>query len=95
MESNSVGDIRERVETWNELLRTQANDFAKGSSNATIFIFSCHYVLTEVLDKPLDLDFTEDDPETEGGGIWADELHLTPAVHEILAENLWGSLIKA
>lgn len=58
-------------------------------------MFSCHYVLTEVLDKPLGLDFTEDDPEMEGGGIWADELHLTPAVHEILAENLWGSLIKA
>ncbi|KAF9793250.1 hypothetical protein BJ322DRAFT_1033723, partial [Thelephora terrestris] len=79
VESSSVDDIEERVQTWNELLRTQANDFAKGSSNATVFMFSSHHVLSEVLDEPLDLDFTEDDPETEGGGIWADELHLTPA----------------
>ncbi|KAF9651087.1 hypothetical protein BDM02DRAFT_961937 [Thelephora ganbajun] len=94
MESNSIDDIKERVRTWNELLRTQANDFAKGSIKATVFIFSSHHVLTEVLDKPLDFDFAEGDPETEGAGIWADELHLTSAVHAIFAEYLWNSLVE-
>jgi hypothetical protein len=94
VESGSVDDMEERVQTWNELLQTQANDFAKGSSNATVFMFSSHHVLSEVLDEPLDHDFTEDDTETEGGGIWADELHLTPAVHGIFAERLWTALIE-
>ncbi|KAF9793247.1 hypothetical protein BJ322DRAFT_1033711 [Thelephora terrestris] len=62
VESGSVEDMEERVQTWNELLQTQANDFAKGSSNATVFMFSSHHVLSEVLDEPLDLGFTEYDP---------------------------------
>jgi lysophospholipase L1-like esterase len=94
VESDSAEDIKERVETWNELLRSQAKDFAEGSEKATIFVFSSHRVLTEVLDEPLDFDFVEEDPETEGGNIWTDDLHLTPAVHAILAERLLDSLTK-
>jgi len=93
MESNSVDDVKERVQTWNELLRKGADDLESGSVNATIFLFSSHRVLTEVLDKPLDFDFAEDDPETEAAGIWADELHLTSAIHTIFAGHLWDSLV--
>ena len=94
MESDSTEDIKERVETWNKLLRIQAKDFAEGSEKATIFVFSSHRVLTEVLDEPLDFDFVEEDLETEGGSIWTDDLHLTPAVHAILADRLLDSLTK-
>ena len=95
VELDSADDIKERVHTWNGLLRSQANDFAKGSNMATVFIFSSHHVLTDVLDDPLEFDFTEDDPETEGAGIWADDLHLTSTVHSIFAERLLDSLIDS
>jgi len=94
VESGSTEDIKERVETWNVLLRSQAEEFAKDSKKATLFVFSSHQVLTEVLDEPLDFDFTEDDTEMEGAGIWIDELHLTSAVHAIFAERLLGSLTE-
>ena len=93
VESDSADDIKDRVHAWNELLKNQANDFAKGSDMATVFIFSSHHVLTEVLDDPIDFDFTEDDPEMEGASIWADDLHLTSTVHSIFAERLLDSLI--
>jgi len=93
MESGSTEDIKERVEIWNTLLRSQAEEFAKDYEKATVFVFSSHQVLTEILDEPLDFDFAEDDPGIGGAGIWKDDLHLTSAVHVILAERLLGSLI--
>lgn len=93
MKLDSTDDIQERVRAWNELLRSQANDFAKGSDKATIFIFSSHHVLTEVLDEPLHFDFTEDGPEMEGADMWADDLHLTSNFH-YFAERLLDSLIQ-
>ena len=95
LESNPIDGIKERVHAWNELLIGQANDFAKGSDKATVFVFSSHRVLTEVLGKPVDFDFAEEDAETECAGIWADDLHVTPAVHAILAERLLDSLINS
>ena len=93
-DSGSTGDFMERVETWNALLSSQAEEFAKDGEKATVFVFSFHRVLTEVLDEPLNFDFAEDDPEIGGAGIWLDDLHLTPAVHAIFAERLLDSLIK-
>lgn len=78
----SVDGIKETVQTWNELLRTQSDYFPRG--NADVFIFLSRLILAGMLDEPLNFDFTEDDPETEG----ADELHLTSAVHAILVEDL-------
>ena len=94
MDSGAAEDIKKRVETWNALLKSQAEDFAKDGENSTVFVFSFHQALTEVLDEPLDFDFAEDDPEMGGGGIWVDDLHLAPAVHAIFAERLLGSLMK-
>jgi hypothetical protein len=56
VESDSAEDSKEWINTWNELLRCQAKDFAEGSERATILVFSSHQVLTEVLDEPLDFD---------------------------------------
>jgi len=94
VESDSTEEMKERVKTWNVLLKSQAEDFAKSSEKATVFVFSLHQVLTEVFDEPLDFYFAEDDPEIEGAGIWTDDLHLTPAVHTIFAERLLDSLTK-
>ena len=93
-ESGFAENIEERVEAWNALLRNQAKDFARGGEQATVFLFSSHQVLAEVLDEPLDFDFAEDDPEIGGGGIWIDDLHLASAVHAIFAERLLESLTK-
>ncbi|KAI0328323.1 hypothetical protein GY45DRAFT_1326452 [Cubamyces sp. BRFM 1775] len=87
-------EIEERVKTWNELLQAQITEFGISSKEATTLLFSSHQVLTDVLDDPSEYDFGEDDPETEGGRIWADYLHMTAEVHDILAERLLKSLTQ-
>ncbi len=57
-----------------------------------MILFSSHQVLEEVLEDPSEFDFGEDDPTTEEGRIWVDDLHLTTDVHDILAERLLTSL---
>ncbi|KZT74128.1 carbohydrate esterase family 16 protein [Daedalea quercina L-15889] len=86
-------DIEERVKTWNELLRTQATEFATSTEQATILLFSSHQVLMEVLDDPSEFHFSENDVECEGGAIWRDELHLSRGVHNILAKHLLASVL--
>ncbi|KAJ6621353.1 hypothetical protein B0H10DRAFT_2163163 [Mycena sp. CBHHK59/15] len=88
---DSEDEMEDRVTTWNEILRTQALEFATGSQ-AIVVVFSVHEVLSDILDDPLQLDYAEDDPTNEGGGIWEDDLHLTPAIHAILAERLLSAL---
>lgn len=39
------------------------------------------WVLTGVLDDPLDFEFTEDFPETEGAGIWVEDIHIDCSFH--------------
>ncbi|CCL98375.1 uncharacterized protein FIBRA_00370 [Fibroporia radiculosa] len=84
-------DMQECVDTWNAVLRDQADEFASGSALATVLVFSSHKVLTDVLDNPLEYEFTDDDVNGEGE-IWQDELHLASAVHAILAERLLAAL---
>ncbi|EKM74491.1 hypothetical protein AGABI1DRAFT_47884, partial [Agaricus bisporus var. burnettii JB137-S8] len=85
--------IEERVETWNKLLRTQAIEFQSKTTDATVLIFSSHKLFSDILDDPLEHEFTEDDPETEGGGIWVDDLHPTSEVHDILGEQIFTSVL--
>ena len=93
MESGSEDEIRDRVQTWNKLLQEHSTNFGLSSREATILLFSAHRVLTDVLDDPLEYDFHEDDPTDEGGSIWADDLHLTSEVHDIVAKQLLKSLL--
>ncbi|TDL18023.1 hypothetical protein BD410DRAFT_901086 [Rickenella mellea] len=85
-------NIAERYEKWNEDLKAYAKDFAEESPQATVFLFSSHAVVTEILDDPDDFDFQEDDVDREGGAIWIDQLHLSSEVHSILAERLKKAL---
>ena len=92
VDSASSGEIAERIKTWNDLLRKHAREFGTNTTAATILVFSAHQLLTEVLDDPADFDLTENDVDTEGGGIWADELHLTEDMHDLFAERMFAAL---
>ena len=87
-------DLKETCETWNDLLSSYSNTFAADTSQATILLFSVHAVLTKVLDDFVEFNFNESDVEEAGGAIWLDELHLTGAVHSIVAEHLQRALVS-
>jgi hypothetical protein len=92
IDSEVAGDVEDRVKTWNDLLQQQANEFGNTYKDGTLFLFSSYQVLMDVLDGPLEYDFSEDDVTTEGGGIWADDLHLTSEMHDILGTQLRTAL---
>ena len=51
-------------------------------------MFSAWEVFTRVLNKPTDYDFTDEDVSEAGGEIWADYLHPTSKMHDILASDI-------
>jgi hypothetical protein len=88
-------ELKERVQIWNKLLQGHAIDFlSTDATDATVFIFSSHRLFTDILDNPLEYEFTEDDPETEGGGIWMDGLHPTSKVQDLFGEQLFASVFQ-
>ncbi|KIJ21202.1 carbohydrate esterase family 16 protein [Paxillus involutus ATCC 200175] len=90
--SKSGTELKDRIETWNDLLLTHASDFVSGSKQASLLLFSSDKVLTEVLDEPLVYDFDRDDVDLEDGDIWQDTLHITSAVHKIIATHMANAL---
>ncbi|KDQ26342.1 carbohydrate esterase family 16 protein, partial [Pleurotus ostreatus PC15] len=85
--------LEDNIKIWNDALRDQAIEFGSSNEDATVFLFSSHRVLTDVLDDPLEYDFGEDDPVIEGGRIWEDGLHLTSDIHDILCKHLLTSIL--
>ncbi|KAJ8695641.1 hypothetical protein PTI98_008220 [Pleurotus ostreatus] len=85
--------LEDNITTWNDALRAQAIEFGSSNKDVTVFLFSAHQVLTDVLDDPLEYDFGEDDPGIEGGRIWEDGLHLTSDIHDILCKQLLTSIL--
>ncbi len=77
-----------RVDSWNEQLHAQVSEFTRETPQATVFFFSVHTTINKILENPEEYDFLEDDVADEGGAIWMDNLHITTAVHKILAEQL-------
>lgn len=89
---DSSDEIQDHVGTWNDLqVRPRVSESSMSSPQATVFVFSSHKVLTNVLDDPLECDLGENDPD-EGGAIWEDDLHLKPVIHAILADRFFSSL---
>lgn len=84
--------MAERCQEWNLLLRQGAEAFVCDAEKASVMVFSAQKVISDVLDDPLEFDFQEVDVEEAAGVIWEDGLHLTPAVHKILAEQLCKSV---
>lgn len=74
--------------TWNETLSSFVDAFESAHPSATCFVYSSYDLFTRILDKPGKYGFREGDEGTAGGSIWADHLHPTSKLHEILAGEL-------
>ncbi|KAL6304607.1 hypothetical protein BKA93DRAFT_270144 [Sparassis latifolia] len=85
-------DLSARYATWNAVLTAKAPHFASENTHASVFLFSAHAAISSVLDDPLAFGFSADDAGAEGGQIWADEMHLTSAVHAVVARRLEEAL---
>lgn len=86
-------DLASRIEEWNDSLVTHASDFVSNNTQATMVVFSCNKVLSEVLDNPGAQGFAENAKDVVGRGIWRDGLHLTRVVHEIIASRMSSALV--
>ena len=85
-------DLASRIKEWNDSLVTHASDFFSNSTQATMQVFSSNRVLSGILDNPGAQGFAENAEDAVGRGIWRDDLHLTPAVHEIIASRMLSVL---
>lgn len=92
--AGTTTDLASRIKEWNDLLVAHASDFISNSTQTTMLIFSSNMVLSEVLDSPGAHGFKFGDVAKDmvGGGIWRDGLHLTPAVHRIIASRMSSAL---
>jgi phospholipase/lecithinase/hemolysin len=57
-------------------------------TDVSCFRYSSFKLMTNILDNPVEYGFEERDARKLGGGIWADHVHLTSAVHEWLARDI-------
>ncbi|KAL1703387.1 hypothetical protein EV121DRAFT_261046 [Schizophyllum commune] len=73
---------------WNRVLPVEVAEFQRVTPGVTLSIFSVRDAFTAVLDDPETYGFTKKDLTEVGRGIWADEVHATPAVQEIVAKWL-------
>lgn len=75
---------------WNKRLDEIVHAFSREYANADVHCsqYSSFQFLTEVLDDPTEYGFDAGDARKYGGGIWADHIHLTGAVHKLLAESI-------
>ncbi|KAK7449777.1 hypothetical protein VKT23_013252 [Stygiomarasmius scandens] len=88
LERSDPDSIKTRVNTWNRELQKRVSQFISKTPKVTVTRFSVHDALSAILDDPEEYDFTEDDTTDQAGAIWADELHLTSDVHQIIAEKM-------
>ncbi|KAL1689959.1 hypothetical protein GGG16DRAFT_126076 [Schizophyllum commune] len=73
---------------WNHVLPIKVAEFQRATPEVTLSVFSVRDVFTAVLDDPETYGFTKKDLTEVGGGVWADEVHATPAVQEVVAKWL-------
>ncbi|KAG0695381.1 hypothetical protein DFH29DRAFT_1030830 [Suillus ampliporus] len=92
--SSFAAELKDRVETWNDLLHKETAGFASACMQASrsVFLFCSSAVLTDVLDDPLQYKFAEKDVIEEGGSIWKDGLHVTSGVQKVIAEQFVNAM---
>ncbi|KAI5832105.1 hypothetical protein K523DRAFT_414445 [Schizophyllum commune Tattone D] len=78
--------VQGRVNAWNDHLRAKVTEWTS-ETQAKTTLFSSHEVISDILGEPDKHGFTKEDVAKEGGEIWVDDLHLSSAVHRILAER--------
>lgn len=69
-----------------------AAQFSATHEDATVLIFSSYDTFSRVLNDPKTHGFREIDARKSGGGIWADALHPTTGMHEILERDIFAFL---
>lgn len=87
--------LARRCTAWNALLQSSAEMFAADTKHATVFLFSMHAVISDILDNPESFGFSGDELEEQGGPIWEDLLHLRSEVHAVMAERVICTLSAA
>jgi phospholipase/lecithinase/hemolysin len=94
--STFAAELKDRVETWNDLLRKKVADLAPVGTQAprSVFMFSSNAVLTDVLNDPVKYGFAEKDITQEGGRIWEDALHVTSDVQKVIAEQFVNVMLS-
>lgn len=73
---------------WNEKLRQAADAFSASHLDASVVVWSSWELFMQLLTEPQTFGFEEADVGQEAGAIFADGLHPTTAVHEIIAREL-------
>ncbi|TFK76392.1 hypothetical protein BDN72DRAFT_830957 [Pluteus cervinus] len=76
------------IENWNEELAKAIKAFVEVHQDISAFFFSSSELFTKVLDNPEEYGFTEKDKRKAGGSIWADRLHPTSKVHDLIAKEV-------
>lgn len=88
--------VAPRYRTWNATLLSRARAFATAHPDATVLLFSSARTIDGILDEP-DIYGLEEpvgpglqpaDVRRAYGPIWADQLHPTSAVHDVLARDM-------
>lgn len=90
----SVSRAGTTCELWNELLQSKLQEWTDSTSQASLLNFSIHAFLNDVLDAPEKYGFDADDVRVACGKFWMDGLHLTTAVHQIMAMQVYSELAK-
>ncbi len=88
---NPASEFRTTSVAHIAILPTAAAAFPRATSIQYVLGTTVFYRLFLL---PQEHGFTLSDSTLEGGNIWLDALHITEAVHEILAERVWGALEK-
>ncbi|KAL0573782.1 hypothetical protein V5O48_008169 [Marasmius crinis-equi] len=92
----NAGDLRSRIQSFNQILAEYKERFAECNPDATIFAFDANAWFNNMLDNPGRFGFTNvtgsctcPDPE---GYFWYNSGHPTEKVHRLLAEAIEAQL---
>lgn len=77
--------LMKNIGSWNDALKGPAAEW-KGKVGTSLKLFSASDVFDDIMDRPEQHGFTQRDTYTSGGGIWADHVHPTEAVHKVVFE---------
>lgn len=88
---SAIQRLTDNVKRWNDSLPEHIDAWIS-REGTTAKLFSAHRVFSPLLEAPEDFGFKASDPNTQGGGIWADHVHPRSKVHQILAGALQHEL---
>lgn len=75
-------------EKWNEMLRKNVRAFLSENEDVTTMVLSSFDFFNLVFETPSKYGFEEKDIRRRYGPVWADHIHPTSRMHELLAERV-------